>query len=169
MKLVYNNAPSIVNLKTRFGNLEINIIIDQNHKGAVLLINWRVRGLVWIHQLKGKEADPMAQKTNEALSPMKNQILTNKSDNGKEFAGHQSISKILNVDTYFSKPYHSWERGVDENTNRLIWQHFKKQTSIEKQTYKDIKLVQKVLNNRPQKKIEFLIPIQYYLATFTNK
>ena len=70
----------------------------------------------WIRKLKGKEADPVAQKTIEALSPMKDRIHTITADNGKEFASHQSISKALNVDVYFAKPYHSWERGANENT-----------------------------------------------------
>jgi len=161
--------PVIVDSKTRFGDLEIDTIIGQNHKGAILTINDRVTGLVWIRKLKGKETDPVAQKTIEALSPMKDRIHTITADNGKEFAGHQSISKALNVDVYFAKPYHSWERGANENTNGLIRQYFKKGTSFENLTDKDIERVQNILNNRPGKKLGFLTPIEFYLTTFTNQ
>jgi IS30 family transposase len=41
-------------------------------------------------------------------------------DNGGEFAGRQSIAKALNYKTYFAKPYHSWQRGLNENTIGLL-------------------------------------------------
>ncbi|TAE41687.1 MAG: hypothetical protein EAZ70_00110 [Runella slithyformis] len=48
--------------------------------------------------------------------PLKQQIKTITADS-KEFARHQEIAKELNVNFYFAKPYHSWERGANENTN----------------------------------------------------
>jgi len=161
--------PAIVDEKTRFGDLEIDTIIGQNHKGAILTINDRVTSLVWIRKLQGKEAEPVVQKTIEALLPVKELIHTITADNGKEFAFHQSISQVLNVDIYFAKPYHSWERGANENTNGLIRQYFPKGTSFDSITDKDIEYVQNQLNNRPRKKLGFLTPIEFYLTTFTNQ
>ncbi len=143
--------PAIVDEKTRFGDLEIDTIIGKNHQGAMLTINDRVTGLVWIRKLQGKEAEPVAQKTIEALLPLKDLIHTITADNGKEFAHHQTIGQGLGVDVYFAKPYHSWERGANENTNGLIRQYFPKGTSFESVTDKDIEYVQNRLNNRPRK------------------
>jgi len=53
----------------------------------------------------------------ETLNPYKEIIHTITVDNGKEFAEHKTISKELNVDFYFARQYHSWERGANENTN----------------------------------------------------
>ena len=54
---------------------------------------------------------------------MPNLVHTLTYDNGKEFAYHQTISKELNAQGYFAHPYHSWERGLNENTNGLIRQY----------------------------------------------
>ena len=51
-------------------------------------------------------------------------------DNGSEFAGHEDIASKLGVDVYFAHSYHSWERGLSENTNGLIRQYFTMQTDF---------------------------------------
>jgi IS30 family transposase len=58
---------------------------------------------------------------------------------------------VLAFDFYFAKPYHSWERGANENTNGLIRQYFTKGWSFENITNQDVKRVQDILNNRPEK------------------
>ena len=47
-------------------------------------------------------------------------------DNGKEFAGHQALTSQLGLDVFFAHPYHAWERGLNEQTNRLLRQYFPK-------------------------------------------
>ena len=59
--------PSIVDLKQRFGDLEIDTVIGSNHKGALVTINDRLTSKVWIRKLSGKDAVPLALKTIEAL------------------------------------------------------------------------------------------------------
>ncbi|WP_157618638.1 IS30 family transposase [Spirosoma spitsbergense] len=51
-------------------------------------------------------------------------------DNGLEFARHESIGGALGAATYFAHPYHSWERGLNENTNGLIRQYIPKACPI---------------------------------------
>ena len=51
-------------------------------------------------------------------------------DNGKEFAYHQAVAKGLDAQGYFAHPYHSWERGLNENTNGLIRQYLPKGTDF---------------------------------------
>jgi len=95
-------------------------------------------------------------------------LLFIKSDNGKEFAEHKLISSELKVDVFFAEPYHSWERGANENTNGLIRQYFKKGTSFDNITDSDIKMVQDILNNRPRKKLKFLTPNEYLSIYLSN-
>ena len=96
--------PSIVDLKQRFGDLEIDTIIGSNHKGALVTINDRLTSKVWIRKLSGKDAAPLALKTIEALQPVKDLIHTITADNGKEFAKHQEIAEKLKISFYFCKP-----------------------------------------------------------------
>ena len=99
--------PSIVDLKQRFGDLEIDTVIGSNHKDALVTINDRLTSKVWIRKLSGKDAASLALKTIEAFQPIKDLIHTITADNGKEFAKHQEIAKELQISFYFCRPYHS--------------------------------------------------------------
>ena len=160
---------AFVDQKQRLGDLEIDTVIGQNHKGALLTINDRVSSMVWIAKLNGKNAEDLAHKAIEVLTPFKDFIHTITGDNGKEFAEHKTISKGLNIDFYFARPYHSWERGANENTNGLIRQYFAKGSSFENITDKDVAEVQEILNNRPRKKINFLTPIEFFTINLLNQ
>ena len=153
-----DQRPSIVEQKERFGDLEIDTIIGKNHKGAILTINDRATSRVWIRKLSGKEAIPVAKITVWALRKVKNLIHTITADNGKEFAKHEDIAQKLDFNFYFCKPYHSWERGANENTNGLIRQYIPKGTDFSEVTNKRIKWIENNLNNRPRKRLGYLTP-----------
>lgn len=161
--------PTIVDEKERFGDFEIDTVIGQNHKGALLTINDRVSSKVWITKLNGKNAEELAQKTIEALNPYKELAQTITADNGKEFAEHKTISQGLDIDFYFARPYHSWERGANENMNGLIRQYFPKGSSFENISDYDVQWVQDILNNRPRKKINFLTPNEFLSLNLSNQ
>ncbi|CDN30441.1 hypothetical protein BN938_1843 [Mucinivorans hirudinis] len=153
-----DQRPAVVELKERFGDLEIDTIIGKNHKGAILTINDRATSRVWIRKLSGKEATPLAEKTTSALKKVKELIHTMTADNGKEFAKHEEIAQKLELNFYFCKPYHSWERGANENTNGLIRQYIPKGTDFSEITDKQIKWIENKLNNRPRKRLGYLTP-----------
>jgi len=157
-----SERPAIVDKKERFGDLEIDTVIGKNHKGALLTINDRAAGYVWIRKLKGKDANALYLKTVNALMPLRDQLHTITSDNGKEFACHELISLRLRVNMYFARPYHSWERGANENLNGLIRQYFPKGFDFEKVTPKQIKEVETKLNNRPRKRLNFDTPAERF-------
>ncbi len=153
-----DERPEVVELKERFGDLEIDTIIGKDHKGAILTINDRLTGRVWIRKLQGKEAIPVAKVTAWALRKVKRLIHTITADNGKEFAKHEEIAQKLEINFYFCKPYHSWERGANENTNGLIRQYIPKGTDFSEVTDKQIKRIENILNNRPRKRLGYLTP-----------
>ena len=152
----------IVEKKLRFGDLEIDTIIGKNHKGAILTINDRATSIVWIRKLSGKEATPLAKETKSALRKVKHLIHTITADNGKEFAKHEEIAQKLKINFYFCKPYHSWERGANENTNGLIRQYTPKGTDFSEVTDKQIIRIENILNNRPRKRLGYLTPNEKY-------
>ena len=161
--------PKIVDEKSRFGDLEIDTIIGRNHKGALLTINDRLTGIVWIRLLAGKEAEPLTRATIEALEPFKEQIHTITADNGKEFSMHETIANKLGIKVYFAKPYHSWERGANENTNGLIRQYFPKGTDFRNITNEQVMKVQDILNNRPRKRLDYMTPLEKYNSITNNE
>ena len=164
-----SQRPVIVDEKTRIGDLEIDTVIGKNHQGAILTINDRVSSFLWMAKLNSKNAEELAEKVVEILSPQAHWMHTITGDNGKEFAEHKKIAENISIDFYFAKPYHSWERGANENTNGLIRQYFPKGSSFEKITNKDIQYVQHKLNNRPRKKLGFLSPIEFLSLNLSNQ
>jgi len=64
----------------------------------------------------------------------------------------------LNVDFYFAHPYSSWERGLNENTNGLIRQYFKKGSDFGHIDDKQLAIITTKLNNRPRKTLSYLTP-----------
>jgi len=152
--------PQIVEEKVRFGDLEIDTIVGLHQKSALVTINDRLTGYVWIRKLLFKQAEYLKAATIQALEPFRGMIKTITSDNGKEFAEHEEIAKKLGIDFFFAKPYHSWQRGANENLNGLIRQYFPKGTDFNQVSEEQVKYVQNQLNNRPRKRYNFLAPVQ---------
>ncbi|HAW57569.1 MAG TPA: IS30 family transposase [Bacteroidales bacterium] len=119
-------------------------------------------------KLNGKDASELAGKAANILKPYQHWIHTITSDNGKEFAEHKMISSELKVNFFFAKPYHSWERGANENINGLIRQYFPKKTSFEKISDDDVKRVEEILNDRARKKLNFLTPNEFLLLNLSD-
>jgi transposase, IS30 family len=72
-------------------------------------------------------------------------------DNGKEFASHVEIATSLGSLSYFAKPYHSWEGGLNEHTNGLFRQYFPKGSDLSTVSDTDVQRVEDKVNSRPRK------------------
>src|SRR3990167_3825581 len=96
------------------------------------------------------------------LESIKECVLTLTSDNGKEFAGHQSVSRSLEADFFFATPYHSWERGLNEHTNGLVRQYFSKKKNFLEIRQEEVERVEFLLNNRPRKVLNYMTPIEAF-------
>lgn len=158
-KVDIGERPPIVEQRIRLGDMEQDLIIGKNHQGAILTINDRCSGLLKMILLKNKNADAVANAVIQALSQFKNKLYTITSDNGKEFANHEIIAKELAISYYFAKPYHSWERGSNENLNGLIRQFIPKDTDINTLTETEVAKIEELINNRPRKRHNFLSPL----------
>lgn len=157
-----DQRPKMADLKERFGDLEIDLVIGAKHKNALITINDRATGVLKMGKVNSKEAAEIEVKTIELLSDWKPLIHTITSDNGKEFANHFNIANELNIKYYFAKPYHSWERGANENLNGLVRQYFSKKHDFTSITENQILIVQNILNNRPRKRFGFKTPNEIF-------
>ena len=165
--------PAAVDTKNRFGDFEIDLINGANHVGNVFTANDRQFNLCILEPLATKDAGDLADTVIAAFEPYREFLHAITSDNGKEFAGHARIARELEVGYCFARPYHSWERGANENMNGLIRQYLPKGTSFGNLTREQVKRIEWKLNNRPRKRLGFLTPLEYisiqvkqiYLAT----
>ena len=87
-------------------------------------------------------------------------------DNGKEFAMHKYIERKLNTSIYFTHSYAAYEKGLVENTNKLIRQYFPKSLSLKTISHQQVVEVMTLLNNRPRKTLKFNTPNEIFFANF---
>lgn len=157
-----SQRPAIVEQKRRLGDWELDTIIGKSHKGAIVSIVDRASKLTKLAVVPRKTAVFVEQAIVSKLGVYKAHVHTLTSDNGREFANHKGISKRLSANFYFSTPYHSWERGLNEHTNGLVRQYFPKTIRFDNLTQKEVEKVEVLLNNRPRKVLNFLTPIEAF-------
>ena len=150
--------PKEVEEKKRFGDLEIDTIIGRHHKGAILTINDRASGYLWMKKVENRTSDAVYRATVSLLEQENGQLLTITSDNGKEFADHCKVALELKINFFFAKPYHSWERGANENLNGLVRQYIPKKTDLATIDDEYIEWVAKRINSRPRKRFNYKNP-----------
>lgn len=154
--------PSIVDDKSRIGDFEADTIIGKGRQGAIVTIVDRKSMYLKISLPISKKSHIVASEMVRLLAPYKRKVHTITTDNGLEFAQHQSISKKLTCDYFFCHPYSSWERGLNENINGLIRQYIPKGSSFEHLTKKDIRHIENRINHRPRKSLDWRTPYEVF-------
>jgi len=105
-------------------------MIGKNHKGVFVTLDERKSKLRLAQPVSNKKARDVTDAILSLLDPVKEVVHTMTFDNGKEFAYHEEVSETIQCKTYFAKPYHSWERGQNENANGLLRQYFPKSMEL---------------------------------------
>ncbi len=159
-----DERPAIVEKRSRIGDWEGDTIIGANGKGAIVSMVERKSRKTRLCKVERKTAKTVKAAVVRTMRPHKNCVLTITCDNGTEFTQHEKIGKSLAAKVFFAKPYHSWERGTNENTNGLVRQYFPKKTDFATITQADVRRVERILNNRPRKCLDFKTPNQVFRA-----
>lgn len=153
--------PAIVETNTEMGHWEGDTVIGFDHDGVLLTLVERVTKFTLIAKLPTKKADPLAQVAIARLSQCRLPVKSLTLDNGLEFASHEQITAQIGMAVFFAHPYHSWERGLNENTNGLIRQYIPKGQRIGPLSEEFVSSIETELNHRPRKALGFLSPFQY--------
>ena len=156
--------PDIVDERCRFGDFEVDTIVGKNGSQHILTIVERKTGLLMMRKLKKPNAIVTEEMMVNALKFLGNKKLvkTITADNGLQFARHVNIAKRLNADFFFARPYHSWERGTNENTNGLIRQYIPKSSDFDLLQEEEIRRIEEKINKRPRKKLNFASPYEAF-------
>ena len=157
-----DKRPEAANKRQRVGDWEADTIICKNHKGAIVTLDDRKSKLRLAMPTGSKKARSVTDAILNLFEPLKRFVKTITFDNGKEFAFHEDIAKQLRCDTYFAKPYHSWERGQNENANGLLRQYFPKSMELVEVTRKQVFNAVHKLNSRPRKCLGFKTPYEVF-------
>jgi IS30 family transposase len=151
--------PDVINHRRRYGDWEGDTIVGKGRRSALLTLVERKSGytrLAKLASLKSTETIRMAQRRLAKLpEPLRRSTTF---DNGKEFAEHHKLAKKLGLSVYFADPYKSWQRGTNENTNGLLRQYFPKGTDFTGISHREVARVEKLLNDRPRRRLGYRTP-----------
>ncbi len=147
--------------RSRLGDWEIDTVIGQAAKAPVLVTAVERKSRFTVIAVA---ANKTAQAVTHALLsvPLSHLVHTLTYDNGMEFAEHELIAEVLQAEGYFANPYHSWERGLNENTNGLIRLYFPKGMDFNQLTHEQVAAVMNKRNNRPRQCLGFKTPVQVF-------
>ena len=158
-----SERPAIVADKERVGDWEADLVSGCHHRGFLVTLVERKSKFTLIGHVARKTAEAVSGEVIRLLKNVKDWVHTITYDNGREFAGHQQVNAELECASYFAAPYHSWERGLNENTNGLIRQYVPKQSDLRRINADDIQFVQNRLNRRPRKTLDYATPEDVFL------
>ena len=159
-----DQRPAIVELRTEIGHWEGDTIRGKEKTTAIATHVERVSGYAIADKLDHATAKNLKQKTVRSFARIPTgKKKTETLDNGIEFSEYELMEKETGVAIYFAYPYHSWERGSNENFNGLLRQYFPKGSNFATVTQKDVSRAIRELNHRPRKRLNYLTPYEVFV------
>jgi IS30 family transposase len=141
------------------GHWEGDLIIGKYKKSAIGTLVERTTRYTIIVPLKAKDAISVRKAYAKEIRTLPKELAkTLTYDQGKEMSDHKKFTLATGMKVYFAHPVRPWERGTNENTNGLIRQYFPKGTDFRHVTAREIKRVQRQLNDRPRAALSFYKP-----------
>jgi IS30 family transposase len=155
-----DERPKIVDLRSRIGDWESDSIESKDHAPGLNSLVDRKSGLLLLSKLSAKTARATREVVSKRLANLPSHTLT--VDNGPENQEWRETEEATNARVYFAHPYHSWERGTNENTNGLVRRYFPKGTDFADVSEEEIAAVEYALNTRPRKRHSFKSPLEVW-------
>jgi len=159
-----SERPASVEDRAVPGHWEGDLIAGSKNSYIATLVERHTR-YVMLAKVKNKDTESVISaliKQSKQLPDELYQSLT--WDRGKELADHKRFTLETNIDVYFCDPRSPWQRGSNENTNRLLRQYFPKGTDLALHSQTKLNAVARQLNERPRKTLGFETPAQKFNA-----
>jgi IS30 family transposase len=159
-----STRPKEIDLRADIGHWEGDTVIGKDRHHCIVTLVERKTGFVIIKKITARTAQEVTNACIAAILEHKQRFRTITFDNGTEFHGYKILEDCFPVTCYFATPYHSWERGTNENTNGLIRQYLPKRSCMKNITQVDCDRIAHKLNSRPRKRHGFKTPEQLYFG-----
>lgn len=144
------------------GHWEIDTVHGRGSSHCIVTLLERKTGYVMIGKLTDKSTRSLNKKTTRLINRDPAAFKTITADNGTEFHQYQKIEERSAAKFFFANPYHSWERGSNENVNGLIRQYLPKTQSMAAVTQQQCDHIADQLNRRPRKRFDYKTPEEMY-------
>ena len=149
--------PKIVDSRARFGDWEVDTVLSSREgKSCLAVFVERLTKMYFIKKMPDKTAASMLKATLEVLKNQAVQTLTY--DNGLENVNHEKVNKALGCKSFFCNAYHSWEKGLVENRNKILRQFLPKGTNFDLISEDEIDKIQNMINRRPMETLNWSSP-----------
>jgi IS30 family transposase len=159
-----DERPAVVELRKEIGHWEGDTIRGKEKTTGIATHVERVSGYAIADKLDHVTAKNLKEKTTTSFTRIpREKKKTETLDNGIEFLEYELLEKETGIQIYFAYPYHSWERGSNENFNGLLRQYFPKGSAFATVTQKDAALAIRELNHRPRKRLNYLTPYEVFV------
>ena len=159
-----DQRPGIVETRSRYGDYEVDFMMSTDRKPGLIVLTDRSNLQTRLIKTETKKAEVVAQKIIARMKAENGLLRTLTFDNDLGFAQHEKIAKSLDVDTYFTRPYTSQDKGTVENRIGLIRMFLPKKTDVSKVHANTIKAIERKLNRRPVRKFNYLTPDDKYYS-----
>jgi IS30 family transposase len=147
------------------GHWEADSVIYWKKK-AINTMNELKTGMLVFTKLERKTASLTAEAMGNRLKGYVSKTIT--VDNGSEFTKHEVVSREAGVEVYFCDPYSSWQRGANENSNRLLRKYLPKRYNIDELRQEELDEIAEELNNTPRKRLGYMTPAEAYQRELDN-
>ena len=164
-KRLIDDRPKAAHSRSRIGHWEADTVIGKDGRNCVLTMVERKTGLGEVVKMRARTKEEANRALEEVLKRHGRRIKTITFDNGTEFHGYEQIEAKFDVKCYFARPYHSWERGSNENYNGLLRQYLPKGCCMKLLTQARCNEIQREINDRPRKRYRFKAPSQLYYGS----
>jgi IS30 family transposase len=153
-----SERPSWVEKRASIGHWEVDTVVGTGSKDCVATLVERKTGFAMVGKLPDRSMLNMSKRLKSLVRRTASSFKTITADNGTEFHDYESVERSLPVKFYFATPYHSWERGSNENLNGLLRQYLPKRTSLQGLTQRRCNAIARQLNTRPRKRLGYRTP-----------
>jgi IS30 family transposase len=158
-----STRPPEVETRQQLGHWEGDTVIGGDRHHCVLTLVERTSGLAIIKKMDSRTTDSVTEAALPAIKEHKAYFKTLTLDNGTEFHEYKVLEKHFPLmKCYFATPYHSWERGSNENLNGLIRQYLPKGMCMSTLTQVQCDYIAFKLNSRPRKRHGYKTPQEVY-------
>jgi IS30 family transposase len=156
------DRPVEVEGRQHIGHWEGDTVMGSDMRHCVLTLVERKTGYAIIKKLKARNKEEVTRAATRAITSHCRKFKTLTLDNGTEFHAYAVLEERFPLKVYFATPYHSWERGSNENFNGLVRQYLPKGTCMSSLTQAQCDHIANDLNNRPRKRYGFSTPAELY-------
>jgi transposase, IS30 family len=157
-KRAISARPDGAQRRSEAGHLEGDTVMGRDGRHCLLTLVDRRTRKVRIIKLPARQASEVNKALIREVRSGRLKMKSLTLDNGTEFHGFKELEQVLGIRIYFAQPYHSWERGTNENTNGLIRQYLPKRTCFKDLTQRQCNEIERELNDRPRKVLGFSTP-----------